>query len=426
MTILLLFIGFVLLLLLEVPVAVSLFLAALTYIDVVSPMPIQIVAQRMSSGLDSFPLIAIPLFILAGNILNGAGIAARIYAFAVALVGHIRGGLAQVNIFGSMVFAGMSGVAQADAAGLGTIEIKHMKEHGYSAPFAAACTAASAIIGPVIPPSVIMVVYAVTAQVSLTKLFLAGIIPGLAMGVSLMILVWVLAATGRVVAPTEPRANIPDIVSTFWRALPALVAPVFLTAGMLLGFATPTELGALTVIYAVILGFITRDLTVSSLMTHIRQSAVTSGILTLIIASAVPFGWIISVGNYASGLMSFFESIGADWIVFLLIVNIALLIVGLFVETTAVLLIATPALLPIAAAYGIDPIHLGVIMIVNLLIGAITPPMGVILFICQHIADIKFSDMVRATIPFYIPLGIMLLIITYWSPIVMWLPSLLN
>lgn len=423
MAILLLFAAFLLLLVIEVPVAIALLLSALAYIDVASPLPIQIVVQRMASGLDSFPLIAIPLFVLAGNILNGAGIAERIYAFAVALVGHVRGGLAQVNIFGSMVFAGMSGVAQADAAGLGTIEIKHMKERGYSAPFAAACTAASAIIGPVIPPSVIMVVYAVTAQVSLTQLFLAGIIPGLTMGLALMILVWVLASTGRVVAPTEPRANIPFIAISFWRALPALVAPIFLTAGMLLGFATPTELGALTVIYAVILGFWTKDLTVASLMMHIRQSAVTSGILTLIIASAVPFGWIISVGNYTTGLLGFFEAIGANWIVFLLVVNIALLVVGLFIETTAVLLIATPALLPLAAAYGIDPIHLGVIMIVNLLIGAITPPMGVILFICQHIAGIRFSQMVRAIIPFYIPLGIMLLIITYWSPIVMWLPT---
>ncbi|WP_062225905.1 TRAP transporter large permease [Aureimonas frigidaquae] len=423
MAILLLFAAFLLLLVIEVPVAIALLLSSLAYIDLASPLPIQIVVQRMASGLDSFPLIAIPLFVLAGNILNGAGIAERIYAFAVALVGHVRGGLAQVNIFGSMVFAGMSGVAQADAAGLGTIEIKHMKERGYSAPFAAACTAASAIIGPVIPPSVIMVVYAVTAQVSLTQLFLAGIIPGLTMGLSLMILVWVLAATGRVVAPTEPRANIPFIMTSFWRALPALVAPIFLTAGMLLGFATPTELGALTVIYAIILGFWTRDLTVASLMMHIRQSAVTSGILTLIIASAVPFGWIISVGNYTSGLLEFFESIGANWVVFLLIVNVALLIVGLFIETTAVLLIATPALLPLAAAYGIDPIHLGVIMIVNLLIGAITPPMGVILFICQHIANIRFSQMVRAILPFYIPLGLMLLVITYWSPIVMWLPT---
>lgn len=423
MPIFILFAGFLILLAAEVPVAIALFLSSLVYIDVFTPMPIQIVVQRMASGLDSFPLIAIPLFVLAGNILNGAGIAARIYAFAVALVGHIRGGLAQVNIFGSMIFAGMSGVAQADAAGLGTIEIKHMKEHGYDAPFAAACTAASAIIGPIIPPSVIMVVYAVTAQVSLTKLFLAGIVPGITMGLALMILVWVLAATGRVKAPTEPRASISLIGITFWNALPALVAPIFLTAGMLLGFATPTELGALTVIYAVVLGFITKDLTVSSLLMHIRQSAVTSGILTLIIAAAVPFGWIISVGNYASGLLNFFESIGANWIVFLMIVNVALLIMGLFIETTAVLLIATPALLPLAAAYGIDPIHLGVIMIVNLLIGAITPPMGVILFICQHIAEIRFSQMIRAILPFYVPLGLMLLVITYWSPIVMWLPN---
>jgi tripartite ATP-independent transporter DctM subunit len=424
MSLLVLFAGFLVLIAIEIPVAAALILSAFGYMSVTSPIPLQIVAQRIGSGLDSFPLLAIPLFILAGNVLNGAGIASRIYDFSTAIVGHIRGGLAHVNIFGSMVFAGMSGVAQADAAGLGTIEIEHMKKRGYPAPFAAACTAASAIIGPVIPPSVIMVVYAVTAQVSLSDLFLAGIVPGVVMGFALMAMVYVIALSGKVHMPVEPQATLPDIVRAFWRALPALVAPVFLTVGMLTGVATPTELGALTVVYATIVGFLTKDLTVPLLFRHIRDSAVTTGILSLIIAAAVPFGWLISIGNVADGLLAWFTAIDADRTMFLIMVNLGLLVAGLFMETTAILLIATPALLPAAQAFGVDGVHLGLIMIVNLLIGALTPPFGVILFICKHIADVTFEDMVKAIIPFYIPLGLVLILITFWPPLSLWLPSL--
>ncbi|WP_459615357.1 TRAP transporter large permease [Bordetella sp. 2513F-2] len=423
MTLPILFGTFLVLLLLEVPVAFTVVLSAFAALTLGSEMPLQIVVQRISSGLDSFPLLAIPLFVLAGNILNGAGIADRIFAFSTALVGHIRGGLAQVNIMASMIFAGMSGVAQADAAGLGTIEIKHMKARGYDAGFAAAVTAASSIIGPVIPPSVIMVIYAVTAQVPLTDLFLAGIVPGVLMGLALMTAVYVLArrSPGRI--PVEARASWLQVLRTFRAAIPALLAPVLLTAGMLSGAATPTELGALTVLYAVVLGFCYRDLTWRSLLGALKESAVTTGILTLIIAAAIPFGWIISVNNVPGAIVESMTALSDEPWVLLLIINLCLLLVGLFMETTAVLLIATPALMPVIGAYGIDPVHFGVVMVINLLVGALTPPFGVILFICKHIAAVSFGRMVRAILPFYIPLAAVLLLVTYVPQLTLWLPA---
>ena len=424
MTLTILFGLFLLLMILEVPVAFALILSSFSALIFGAGMPLEIVVQRMASGLDSFPLLAIPLFILAGNLLNSAGIANRIFNFAGALVGHLRGGLAQVNVLASMIFAGMSGVAQADAAGLGTIEIKHMKERGYDASFSAAVTASSAIIGPIIPPSVIMVIYAVTAQVSLTDMFLSGIVPGVIMGLALMITIYVMARTGKVLAPTESKRSAIEIWRTFKAAAPALLAPILLTWGMLAGVATPTELGALVVTYAVALGFMTGDLTLSTLVKALRESAVTTGVLAVIIAAAIPFGWIISINDVPGAIVQFMTGITDNKWVLLLVINIVLLIIGMFMETTAVILIATPALLPVIAVYGIDPVHFGLVMIINLLIGALTPPFGIILFICMHIARVTFGAMVRAVLPFYVPLLIVLLLVTFVPKLALGLPGL--
>lgn len=424
MSIGILLLAFILLIALEVPVAFAMVFSAFLFILTGPGLPEQIVIQRMPGGLDSFPLLAIPLFVLAGHLFNRAGISERIFDFATAAVGHLKGGLAQVNIAASIIFAGMSGVAQADAAGLGAVEIRQMRERGYSAPFAAAVTAASSIIGPIIPPSVIMVIYAVTAQVSLTDLFLAGIIPGLLMGLCLMIMVYVLVRTGVEAAPQAPRAERKELLRTFLRALPALAAPVLLVVGMLTGVATPTELGALIVLYAVILGFINRTLTWKGLVETLAMSAITTGVLVFIIAAAFPFGWLISVQNLPGIIVGFMQTLTENPLVLLLILNVVLLIVGLFLETTAIILIATPALLPLVAAYGIDPVHFGVVMILNLLIGSLTPPFGVILFICKHIAQISFGQMIRAIIPFYLPLLFVLLMLTFFPQLVLWLPNL--
>lgn len=410
----------------ELPVAFALIAASLAYLQFGSPVPMSLVVQRMSSGIDSFPLLAIPLFVLAGNLLNVGGIAARIFEFAVALVGHLRGGLAQVNIVASLIFAGMSGVAQADAAGLGTVEIKAMKKEGFDAAFAAACSAASAIVGPIIPPSVIMVVYGVLAQVSIGDLFLAGIVPGFVIGGMLMATVWFLVATGRQHAPVQPRASAARLGRSFVRAIPALMAPVILVTGLLSGVATPTELGAITVVYAAALGFAYRELDLRKLTASLAETFVTTGVLVFIMAAAVPFGWAIAVNNVPQNLAaSMLELTRNPWLI-LAMINVLLLIVGCFMETTAILLIAVPTFLPLITQLGIDPVHFGLVIILNLLIGATTPPFGVLLFIVQDIAKVSFGAVVRAILPFYVPLLGALLLITYWPDLSLWLPRALR
>jgi tripartite ATP-independent transporter DctM subunit len=408
----------------EVPVAFALIAAALGWLLFFSPVPMSLVVQRMTSGIDSFPLLAIPLFVLAGNLLNSGGIASRIFAFAAALVGHLRGGLAQVNIAASLVFAGMSGVAQADAAGLGTVEIREMRRAGFDPAFAAAVSAASAIVGPIIPPSVIMVLYGVLAQVSIGDLFLAGIIPGVVVGLLLMGMVWLLAVTGRVRAPVEPRATLPLIGRSFVRAVPALMAPVILVVGLLSGVATPTELGAITVVYATVLGFWYRELTWRRLARAIQETFVTAGVLVFIMAAAVPFGWAIAVNNVPANLAAAMLEITQNPWLILLMINVLLLVVGCFMETTAILLIAVPTLLPLILMLGIDPVHFGLVIVLNLLIGAATPPFGVLLFIVQHIAQVSFGAVVRAFMPFYVPLLLALGLITFWPGLSLWLPGL--
>jgi tripartite ATP-independent transporter DctM subunit len=423
-TILIMFAIFGVLLLLEVPIAFALAGSAVLFLTFFPTVPLTIVVQRMAPGIESFPLLAIPLFILAGQLLNTAGIAHRIFRFAHALVGHIRGGLAHCNIVASIIFSAMSGVAQADAAGLGTIEIKAMRDRGFDPAFAAAVSAASAIIGPIIPPSVIMVIYGLLAQVSVQDLFLAGILPGLLMGFSLMAMVYYLAATGRVVAPVEPKATWPELRDSFLDGLPAFMAPVILIGGLMTGVATPTELGALTVVYAVGLGFWYRELDWRKLFAAASETLIFYGVLVFIIAAAVPFGWLISVNRLPALLAELILGVAQEpWIV-LLIINVLLLILGCVMETTAILLIVTPTLLPVIKAVGIDPVHFGVVLALNLLIGAITPPFGVILFILKDIAQVSFWRLCRAVLPFYIPLGIVLLLVTYWPGFVLLVPSM--
>jgi len=411
---------------LQLPIAFALMAASLTWFAGFSSLPAGIVVQRMAPGLDSFPLLAIPLFVLAGNIMNHGNVAARIFAFAAAVVGHIRGGLAQVNIAASLIFAGMSGVAQADAAGLGTVEIRAMRREGFDPAFAAAVSAASAVVGPIIPPSVIMVVYGVLAQVSIGDLFVAGLIPGFVIGALLMLTVYVLVALDLVRAPPATPISYPRLWTTFRRAFFALLAPVLLTAGLLAGVATPTELGALTVIYATLLGLAQGDLNIAKLRRCLSDTLVTSGVLVFIMAAAVPFGWIISVNNVPANLAAWILSVTTNPLLVLLMINGFLLVVGCFMETTAILLIAVPTFLPLVNQLGIDPVQFGLIMILNLLIGATTPPFGVLLFIVQDIARVSFGAVVRAFLPFYVPLILALLLVTYVPSLSLWLPAALR
>ena len=421
---LLLFGLFAILVVLQIPIAFAMGLSSLAVIGFTQPVPLTIVVQRIGSGLDSFVLLAIPLFVLSGHLLNRGGIADRIFEFAAAMVGHIRGGLAHVNVVASMIFAGMSGVAQADAAGLGVVEVNAMKKEGFDGAFAAAVSASSAIIGPIIPPSVIMVVYAVMVQASVADLFLAGFLPGILMGLTLMVMIYWLVSTGRTPSPKPVPFSAKRLGTTFLRAFPALMAPVLLTAGLLMGVATPTELGAVTAIYAAILGVAYKELNYKSLIEAARETLMTCGIMAFIIACAVPFGWVVATSQAPMKLAAFMmEFSDGKWVI-LAVINIGLLLIGCFMETTAILLIATPTLFPLIIALGVDPVHFGIILVVNLLIGTLTPPFGVILFIMMDIAKISLGQMVRAVIPFYIPLFITLMVVTYWEGFVLFIPRL--
>ena len=412
------------LVLLEMPLVFALPTSALMYLIITDSFPPMLVVQRVASGLESYVLLAIPLFIFAGNLFNAAGISTRIFDFAAACVGHIRGSLAHVNIFASVIFSGMSGVAQADAAGLGAVEVREMKKRGFSPEFSAAITAVSSIIGPIIPPSGIMIIYAVLADVSVPDLFLAGIVPGILMALFLMIFVYWLAKTDRIEAPLVPRKGLPEIGFAFWRALPALAAPVFLISGILLGFATPTQLGALTVIYAIFLGIITGELKLSYFWKSTKETIVTCGALVFIIAAATPFSAILALEGIPQQLAEVLLSISDNPLVILLLVNIALLIFGMVMDTTAILLVAVPVLVPALKTLGIDPVHFGIVMVINLLIGTLTPPFGVLIFVMTEVAKVKYRPLLRQIAPFYLPLIIFLIIVTYFPSLSLSLPAL--
>ena len=421
-----LFVVFLGLVALETPIAFALGLASLSYLLLEGRTPLVILVQRMTSGLDSFPFLALPLFVLAGMVFSQSGIARRIYDFARALVGHITGGLAHVNVVGSMIFAGMSGTAQADAAGLGIIEIEEMKAEGFDPAFSAAVTAASAIIGPIIPPSVIMVIFCVMTEVSVADMFIGGIIPGLIMGFALMAMIYWMAATGRVYAPTRPRASLAEVGRTFWRALPALVAPIFLTGGLLIGVATPTELGALAVVYGVVLGFVYRELGWRDLWKLLGDAALMYGILVFIVSVAFPFGWLVAINQVPATVAKWILGLTTNPWMILLLINLVLFVAGCFMETTAILIISVPVFFPLAQKLGIDPVHFGMIVIVNLLIGTNTPPFGISLFITMQIARVSFAAITRAVMPFLIPMIGTLLLITFFPQLVLFLPRLLR
>lgn len=407
------------------PIAFALPLSAIIFISLEPSLPLSIVVQRMSVGIDSYVLLAIPLFIFAGNLLNVGGLAERIFKFALALVGHIKGSLAHVNVIASVIFSGMSGVAQADAAGLGTVEVKAMTKSGFSPEFSAAITAASSIIGPIIPPSGIMIIYSVLSGTSIPELFVAGIIPGLSMALVLMMTVYYLAKTGKVPCPEFERQPVADVWRAFKEGFLPLMAPVLLIAGILTGVATPTELGALTVAYSIILGLVYKELDTTKLLQAAKDTCVTCGALVFIIAAAVPFSAILALLGVPHMLATYLTGISDNPLVILLIINIALLILGCLLDTTAIMLITVPILMPVVMALGVDPVHFGLIVIINLLIGTITPPFGVLLFVMMGVAKVSYNKMFSGIKLFYLPLFLFLIVLTYFPAFSLWLPGLI-
>ncbi len=451
------------LMVLGLPVALSMAVASLAYLLIYGVAPDVILAQRMIAGVESFPLLAVPFFILAGNLMNIAGVTGRIYSFALALVGWMRGGLAQVNIVGSVIFSGMSGTAIADAAGIGTIEIKAMKDHGYPTEVAVGVTAASATLGPIIPPSLPFVIYGMMANTSIGALFLGGLVPGFLMTAFMMLTVayfarrygwgsdtpFSLRAVGEagleiaivlgfpVVAYLLVWAGLSENVAIFatlaallvldyvfkFSAVMAMMTPVILIGGMTLGWFTPTEAAAAAVIWSLFLGLVRyRSMTLKTLAKATFDTIETTASVLFIVTAASIFAWLLTVSQTAAILSDFVLSVTDNKWVFLILVNVLLLFIGCFLDTIAAITIVVPILLPIALKLGIDPIHFGLIMTLNLMIGLLHPPLGMVLFVLSRISKLSVEQTTMAILPWLVPLFIALAAITFIPELTLWLP----
>lgn len=386
-------------------------------------VPLSIVSQRMAFGLDSFTLIAIPLFLLMGNLMNATGVTKRVFIVAAVFVGHWKAGLAQVNALASVMFSGMSGSALADAAGLGAVEIRAMREAGYRPAYAAAITAASATVGPVIPPSIAAVLYAFIADVSVGRMFLAGVVPGLLMTVALMVTIRLRASSSGM--PVLPRASGREKGSALIAALPAIAAPFLLIGGMRSGVFTPTELAAVGVVYALLLGVLyRRETRLADIWEALRMTAITSSAVLLIVAAAHVFAWILAREQIPQSITREILALGMSPLMLLLIVNLMLLVLGMLLDTTGILILVTPVAVPAVVAVGIDPVHFGVVMIVNMCIGLITPPLGMALFVVADIARVPVAQVARECLPYVGALLLVLAIITFFPELVLYLPNL--
>lgn len=410
-----------------IPIAGGLALvAAATMVLTAGPDLLVIFIQRAYAATTSFPLLAIPFFILAGNLMNVGGTTERIFAVANLLVGRIRGGLAHVNVIGSVIFAGMSGSAVADAAGLGVIEIRAMVKEGYTARYAATISAVSATIGPIIPPSIPFVIYGSLANVSVGALFLAGIIPGLLMGLGLMVAIAI--AAERLQLPRS--AGLPPLhvaARTVTKAAPALALPPLILAVIFTGVATPTEAAVIAAGCAFLLGrFVYRELSMRGFFDSLWETGRQTAQVMLIIAMAAPFGWVLIQQQVPNAILQSLMSISSEPWIILLIVNLVLLILGMFLEAIAILIIAYPILAPVMAAIGVDPVHFGVIIVLNLMIGLVTPPVGLCLYVVSGIARVPIGEIIRELAPYLLALIVILGMVTFIPALSTWLPQSLG
>ena len=404
------------------PLFVSMGLACLAFL-LIAGLPVTVLPQKMAGSINSFPIIAAPLFILMGNILAAAQLTDKIVAFASAVIGWVRGGYAHASILTSMIFAGMVGSAVADAAGAGAIEVRAMRKAGYRPETAASITAAAATIGPIIPPSLPMVIYGVTADVSIGKLFLAGVIPGVLMGLALMVMVSLVAR--REGMTRKAFVGFKVVGKTFLNGFFALMTPAVILGGIFGGFFTPTEAAAVACLYALFLGFVVyRTLTWEHIGPILAETAETTGLVLVLVMAAGALGWCISISRLPQTLTPMILETIKDPLVFLLMANLLMLLIGCFMEALAAMLILIPILVPAAISFGINPVQFGVVMVLNLILGTIHPPIGVVLFVVTRIADVSFETMSRAILPWLIPLVVVLLAITIWPPLTLWLPSL--
>ena len=410
-----------------VPIAAGLALvAAVTMVATSGPELLVIFIQRAYAATTSFPLLAIPFFILAGNLMNVGGTTERIFAVANLLVGRIRGGLAHVNVIGSVIFAGMSGSAVADAAGLGVIEIRAMVKEGYTARYAATISAVSATIGPIIPPSIPFVIYGSLANVSVGALFLAGIVPGLLMGLGLMAAI-ALAAERLDLPRSAGLPPLPEAMRIVARAAPALALPPLILAVIFTGIATPTEAAVIAAAAAFVLGrYVYRELSYAGLLDTLWETGRQTAQVMLIIAMSAPFGWVLIQQQVPDAILKSLMTLSSEPWVILVIVNAVLLLLGMFLEAIAILIIAYPILAPVMNAIGVDPVHFGVIMVLNLMIGLVTPPVGLCLYVVSGIARVPIADIIRELAPYLLALIAVLALVTYVPAVSTWLPNTLG
>ncbi|MDK2924717.1 MAG: hypothetical protein PWQ41_491 [Bacillota bacterium] len=421
---LILFGTFFVLVLLGTPIFISLAAGSLAFIPTLG-ISFTSAIQRMFAVAQSFPLLAIPFFILAGELMNQGGLSHRLVKFATALVGHIWGGLAQVVVLVSMFFAGVSGSAVADSSAVGSILIPAMEKRGYDKDFAAAVVASAGTIGIMIPPSIPMVIYGWIANQSVGKLLLAGAIPGIFVGIAFMVLcAWTAYRRGYV---GERRATLAEILQEAKETILALLTPVIIMGGILLGVVTPTEAAVVAVAWAFFVGmFAYKDLTWSMLPKILVNTAASTAGVMVIIAAANIFAWLLALGRVPDAIAQFILSLTHNKYLILLLLNGVLLITGMIIDLSPAIMIMTPILLPVATKVGVDPVHFGVIMVVNLAIGLFTPPVGTTLFVASSLAKLRMEDVVKALMPFYVVSLLVLLAVTYVPAISLWLPSFLK
>jgi tripartite ATP-independent transporter DctM subunit len=411
------------LMLLGMPLFISMGFSCLMYLWVNGEILLSI-PQRLTASANSFPLLAAPFFMLTGMAMNSAGITKRIYDFCECLAGRFRGGLAHVNVIGSVIFAGMSGSAVADAAGLGTIEIKAMTDEGYPLAFSAAVTAASATIGPIIPPSVPLLIYGVIADVSIGRLFAGGFIPGLLMAAALMVQIrWMAQKRG---FGAHPAPTLREFATKSRKAFLSLMTPVILFGGMMAGVFTPTEAAFAAAAYALVLGlFVYRELSWRDLPKVFLDTVETNAVVLMLVMTASLFGWVLARAQVPQELGAWILGATQNPLVILLLINVFLLIVGCFMEALAALIILIPVFMPVIKAVGIDPVHFGLVVVLNLMIGTLTPPVGIVLFVVSRVAKLPFEEVTRATAPFLVPLIVVLLLITVFPELVLFLPRVI-
>jgi C4-dicarboxylate transporter DctM subunit len=419
------FIGaFILLLCVSAPITVALGGCAMVYALIGGTVPITTLVQTIFGGLATFPLLAIPLFMLAGNLMNEGGLTPDLVRFARLLLGHIRGGLGLATVLACAIFAAISGAAVATAVAIGVVMVPAMKKAGYDEGVAAALTATASCLGPIIPPSIPFIIYGVTASVSIAGLFLGGVLPGLVLAGALMVYMYIVARKNDY--PRDPKTPGKEVLIAAWKALPALFMPVLIMGGILSGMFTPTEAAGVTVLYAGVMGaFYYRKLTFKSLPKVLLASGLESGMVMLLIAMSEPFAWFVAVDQIPQLIVEWISHLTTSPYMILFLVNIFLIILGIPMETAPALVIVTPVLAPIALAVGIDPIHMGVVICLNLVLGLITPPVGAVLFAVCGMANMSIERLSKAIWPPFLVSLVVLGIVTYVPWLSTYLPRLL-